>query len=856
MWKVRLLGGLRVTDDANTVVRFRSRPVESIFAYLAIHAGQDIRRDVLIEIGWPNTPPGAGMQSLRVGLTSLRQTFGPKAIIADRQKVRLEPGVFSVDVLNFQELSDPDGYGGRLLEGSDFEWAHELASTLEDMYFRSVIEAMERGNPTEAIRLGTVALQKDPSHLGIRSKMRELGQSASAPMGPMQANEFVGRTTEINDLMTLLRTARLVTIVGPGGSGKTRLAGELWRLSQPHAWFVPLEELQDSCHLAEHMRITLRLPDSPTRTASDQVVFCLADTPGLLVLDNFEHLVSSAGVVEQLLTGSPQVRILVTSQVPLGLSQEVVYPLGPLSTLPNEPGGVSDSMLLLTSRLATANPRLKLDAEAREAAAQIARRLDGFPLAIELAASRGRIMAPQEILHQLDHPFEFLDQQSIKRGKHQSLLNTLDWSFDRLPEAAQGLATELSVFPGSFDVQAVQAVCGQRDSVGLLESLVAHGWLVPEILGSQFRFRLLQPIRHYGADLLAPRRAATLRKALADHFLTRVTSMHKGIFRAGEPEIHRQMLLEAANLDAAWEWFDQHDRPKALALICYQNWFSLLTGRSRIARGRLVRVMDESNWVEHDLKGLSRLCMGNFCNYTGDQGGAEQWYAEAVRVSHPAEANRGIALMQWSQVHTDQGEYLLAHEDLRQSRLALADDPNPNWLLAVDSLTAYLLNREGNFLGGKQSAQAAVEGFRATGYPWGICCALNELAMSQHFLGEWEASVESQEESIAIKRAEGYLQFLGNSLTDLAATKLALSQTSEAAAALRESVHIWMQLGVAPPTRALITGARLMNDGGCSATALHALCGGPRHAIYEADQLPQPLGDADLDRAVSLLLDL
>jgi predicted ATPase len=270
----------------------------------------------------------------------------------------------------------------------------------------------------------------------------------------------VGRERELRELDTLLTSHRLITLTGLGGSGKTRLAAELWKRHQPDAWFISLSDLNDPSSIPEAIRQGLRLPSSANRPALEHVADELGSEQGILILDNFEHLINGSPLVGELLKRCHKLRIVVTSQLVLGLPDEVEYAVGPLGLATLGSGTLSESMVLFEERCRAVVPSFSVTNENLQSVEELCRRLDGFPLALEIAAAKSRVFAPSEMLAQLEDRFTFLTRRHAdQHNRHRSLHTALDWSFDRLSEPDQQLLTELSVFRGGFTLDAVGRIC-------------------------------------------------------------------------------------------------------------------------------------------------------------------------------------------------------------------------------------------------------------------------------------------------------------------------------------------------------------------------------------------------------------
>ena len=325
----------------------------------------------------------------------------------------------------------------------------------------------------------------------------------------------------------MLAAARLVSLVGPGGVGKTRLAGrlatDLARGFADGGWWVSLAEVRQPGQVAAALMTGLDVHDQYGTDPTQLLMSRLRDSALLLVLDNCEHLLSAvAAMVDELLRAAPQVRVLVTSREPLQVSGEYVLPVPPLG-LPPAHGGLSldqlqqnEAVSLFVERARSATGAFELTSLNDSAVAEVCRRLDGLPLAIELAAVRTRVLSPEQILARLSDRFALLTGGArAALPRQQTLRTTIDWSHDLLNPAEQRLLRRLCVFAGRFTLDDLDAVCVWDDDSGpvldQLSSLVDKSLVTRQDLGGITGFRLHETMRAYAAG--------KVRDAAEDHRL-------------------------------------------------------------------------------------------------------------------------------------------------------------------------------------------------------------------------------------------------------------------------------------------------------------------------------------------------
>ncbi|OYD60757.1 protein kinase domain-containing protein [Rhodococcus sp. OK302] len=496
---------------------------------------------------------GATLFSALTGHAAFERRSGEQVVaqflrITAQQVPDLRENGFPDDVCELVEKSmsrDPHNRQSASVLGEELrqlQFSHGLQ--VDEMALRTEPEA-ERRNPPPPLGSRT------PAPPAVRSADRNL---------PLELTSFVGRRTELSEAKNLLSASRLVTLTGIGGVGKTRLALQVAAKAQRDfadgVWLVELGELHEEPLVAAAVAATLGVRNRSSRPLQDIVVEFLATRTLLLVLDNCEQVVDAvAGLVEAMLRACPQLKILTTTREPLGIGGESVLRVSPLAVPdPDQEPSLRvlpryDAVTLFVERAAAAVPGFELTEENRAVVTRICQRLDGLPLAIELAAARLRAMSPEQILERLDDRYALLTRGSRDAPTRQQTLRwSIDWSYDLCIPEEQQLWGRLSVFAGSFELDAAEEVCGSAAALeGLLDSLsslVDKSILIREEFDTAVRFRLLETLRDYGREKIQQ-------------------AGEYEVLRGRHRDWYRQLALDA---EAGWisprqlEWIDRLER--------------------------------------------------------------------------------------------------------------------------------------------------------------------------------------------------------------------------------------------------------------------------------------------------------
>jgi len=511
----------------------------------------------------------------------------------------------------------------------------------------------------------------------------ELGEPFRPVSPPSPLTPFIGRSAVVTAVCNAVRDARLVTLTGIGGIGKTRVALEVAATLTAHfssgVAFVDLAPVTDPALLAGAMAAALGLPES-TGEPEQRLVGALRGVQLLLVIDNMEHLVAGGVVLGRLLAGAAGLRALVTSRVPLHLYGEHQFRVPPM-TLPSDtaatPAGIRDSeaVQLFLARAQAVSPGLDPHGEALGAAAEICTALDGLPLSIELAAAQTRLWSPQGIRSRLGERLEFLvDRARDRPDRHQSLQETLAWSEALLGGEARHLLARLGVFAGSFDARAAAAVAGldEDTALGLLAELAEHGLIeLTEVAAADWaaQFRMLESVRAYAVHRLVEfGEFETTRRAHLRYYVDLAGAMDARGLGPTSPTLLDRLQVERADVNAALGWVcsradvdadcltDGLRLAAALTRVWNRRW-TVPEGRTYL--NLLLDVAAVSGSVPADIQATADIRAAMLSASSGDFERAGMLASEALRLFTELGDLSG---MSWA--HCQLGEAALASDDL------------------------------------------------------------------------------------------------------------------------------------------------------------------------------------------------
>ncbi|ATO80870.1 Regulatory protein afsR [Actinoplanes sp. SE50] len=831
---IGVLGPLELRADDGAPVPIGGVRLRTLLILLARDAGRSVSTGRLVDGLWGAAPPAGAGNAVQALVSRLRRAAPGLRIEATATGYRLvlDPG--RVDALRFLACADRDpGAALRMWRGelevpdvhleevrlrAQKAWlaaemahrdvvaelealvaAHPLDEPLAALLIRALRRAGSPGRALDAFERIRVRLREqlgtDPSAELTALHRELLRQERPGPRGnlPAELSTFVGRETDVRRVVALIGTHRLVTLTGPGGSGKTRLSVEVGGRLPGASWLVELAPVRDAAELPQAVLTALGLREQPGRDPLTRLRDAVAGRELLLIVDNCEHLIEAAAeVAAALLRAAPGLRLLATSREPLGIPGEGIHPVEPL---PLPPAG-SDA----TTAAGFPSVRLLLDRATGFAltdgnvasVVRICRALDGMPLAIELAAARLRTLPPAMLADRLTDRFRLLtggNRAALPR--HRTLRAVVDWSWELLSEPERRLWRRVAALPGGADLAGVERVCGA--DLDVVSALVDKSLLILEPDG---RYRMLETIREYGLERLAEAgETESSRRSIADHLLA--------LARAAEPHLRRaEQLVWMARLRAEHDNLHASlraalaagDRATAVALVANLGWYWWLCGHRTEGSTLCLAALALDGPADRQELALA-YTLAALNGVEGPMAFAEvkASFNRALELadphpgSHPGLRMLGLVA----------ALYGTRRADAEQAAATIVDDPDP-WLRAVARMIVgqVRLNFGEPAEVAEADLRASLAGFRAVGDRWGIGFTLSALADLTAARGDFAQAVGWQREAVELLREVGIREDVPQMGAKLAYQLWLHGQREQAYRALDEAREYAADLGI------------------------------------------------------------
>ena len=681
------------------------------------------------------------------------------------------------------------GHGAELVtELTDLVAAHPVRERLVAALMRALVAT---GRDTEALLVYqrtrealADALGVDPSPelsaLHVALLRGELGRREENRKTNLRAEltSFVGKDADVAAVRELIAEHRLTTLIGPGGSGKTRLATETARTLlgdlPDGAWLVELAAIGADGDVAQSTLAGLGLRDAllgeaPNAELTDRLIAAIREREALLILDNCEHVIESAAAFAHRVLGEcRRLRILATSREPLGITGEALWPVEPLALPEGDagPGEIESSpaVRLLRDRAGAVRKDLAVDAQTLSTMVRVCRALDGMPLAIELAAARLRTMSIDQLAHRLDDRFRLLTSGSrTALPRHKTLRAVVDWSWELLTDAERTVLRRLSVFSGGASLEAAERVCAgdaveQEQVLELLTALAEKSLLLTEG-DSAPRYRMLGTIKEYAGQRLAEAGESDLaRHAHLAYFTELAETAEPHLRRAEQLEWLATLEAEHDNIGAAMRGaLAAGEAHAAMRLAAAAGWYWWLSGHKAEGIELLIAATDMPGEVTDDIRATVYALVVHVRELRARATNTRraEWIHKAYRFSRRSQASQPAA-----GIGGPAGTHAAGagrRSCPRSNRCWTSEDP---W---VRALARFQLGKMRIMLGqdGRDAdtyLEMALAEFRALGERYGISLALTELADRIATRGEFAGACEHYEQAIAVVTEVGAVE--------------------------------------------------------------------------------------------------
>ena len=636
---------------------------------------------------------------------------------------------------------------------------------------------------------------------------------------PIQLTSFIGREHELGEAKQKLEGARLLTLIGPGGTGKTRLslqlANDLLVSFKDGVWFIELAPLAEPSLVLQTIASVFGVREQPGMPMQELILNYLRNKHLLLLLDNCEHLIETcAQLADQFLHNSPNLKIIASSREALGINGETIYRV-PSLTLPNQ-SKVSrealveyESIQLFVDRASAANPNFSLTDQNASSVAQICHRLDGIPLAIELAAARARVFSAEQIASRLDDRFKLLTGGSrTALPRQQTLRALIDWSYDMLSADEQVLLRRLSVFAGGWSFETAEAICNDLDVLDLLTQLVNKSLVVVEE-GKETRYRLLETIRQYTRDkLLESGEGEKVRDKHLAYFLELVETAEPNLESFGFLLWAAKLNTDYDNIRTALEWGLTNNIEAALRFIGALGFFWTTQGYSAegnrwakevLERAKSVSGQDDSITDQQiNIRAKALLSLSRMAVDLGDNETVRSIASESAALARKTGDKQilSYALASLASGKANLGEVEEAYK-LIEEALALAREQETGIslgysLVMMGQLTA--IARQ-DYEGALAYGEEAIAVSEAGGNRWGSAMTTFGLGFFARTLGDYEQARARFRTCLSVFLELGDKHRINMIQSELAHIEREQGKYEQAIPMYRETILEWQRLG-------------------------------------------------------------
>ncbi|MBL0106310.1 MAG: tetratricopeptide repeat protein [Ignavibacteria bacterium] len=630
---------------------------------------------------------------------------------------------------------------------------------------------------------------------------------------PVQLTSFIGREKEIADVKSLLNKTRLLTLLGPGGTGKTRLSlqtgADLIDDFANGVWITELASLLDPFLLPNVIAETLGISEQPGKSMENVLIEYLSDKEILLIIDNCEHLIDAcAALAEKLLQYSPKLKIIATSRESLRCDGEITHKVLSLDH-PDLMKKVTpiqlvqyEAVRLFIERALAVNPNFRVTNDNAPALAQICYQLDGIPLAIELAAVRIKVLPLEKICEKLEDRFKLLTGgKRTALPRQQTLKALIDWSFDLLSENEKNLWKRLSVFSGGWTFDAAEEICRDdkidNEVIDILSSLTEKS--IINYNEENERFGMLQTIRQYGEDKI--RETNEYNKFSDKHlkfYLELTVSLNKKIRGIKTESFLKSLENEIGNVERSLKWsIENQDIENGLRLTAAMAMFWQIRGYTSEAIYWIEAVL-HNNTESKNSSYSNVIChLGNFARLKGEVDKARKLIEESLQIRKEIGDKAGISnsLIRLGVLEYDQGRYEQSADLYEQGLIILRELGDKSGIAVILNNLGNVYSNQGDYSRAYDLYEESLSTRRESGDKLGIAICLNNLGIINYEQGEYKKATEILQESLQLRQQMGSKDGTAITLLNLGNVAYNQGEYGNATKLFNESLNISLEIG-------------------------------------------------------------